>query len=285
MGSPVGENPPIGATIDYVLKSPPSGPVTLEISDASGALVRKFSSADKPRVVDPKSVDIPAAWLKTPEPLSAAPGMHRFVWDLHYEAPAGAGRGPFGMQLNGPWVVPGNYTVRLTVNGRAMTQPLTVRMDPRIHVTTAALQQQFEASREITALMAQDAAARQEADSVRTQLTQVRTRAAAQTQVLAAVDAFEKKLNEVAGLSPRPGALGQENTDETSLQAVDRKLGILAFSVQGADAAPTAGQMAALEQARTALASAVAKWNDLKSTDLPHLNDVLSAAGAATVQP
>ena len=87
---PAGKNPPDGAILYYNLKAAPAGPITLEILDTAGKLVRRFSSQDKAEPADP-AINVPAYWIRPFQSLSTAPGMHRFVWDLH-AAPAGAGR-------------------------------------------------------------------------------------------------------------------------------------------------------------------------------------------------
>ena len=127
------ENPPNGAIIDYYLKTAASGPVTLEILDASGATIRRFSSADPAAAPDPNTLAVNAIWQRVQEPPSAAAGMHRFVWDLRPEAPQGPrGRGGRGGGRGGlPPVAPGSFSVKLDVNGKSYTQPLTVKADPR----------------------------------------------------------------------------------------------------------------------------------------------------------
>jgi photosystem II stability/assembly factor-like uncharacterized protein len=132
------ENPPYGAIIDYYLGSAATGPVTIEILDPSGEMIRRYSSEDRPPPVNPEMLNIPAFWRRTPEPLSTAPGMHRWAWDLR-PTPTGGGRrgggGGGGADIFGrggePRALPGTYTVKLTVNGKAYTQPLVVKMDPR----------------------------------------------------------------------------------------------------------------------------------------------------------
>ncbi len=97
--------------------------VTLEVLDATGKVVRQFSSADKPEPVNPKELNVPMYWVRPARTLSAAPGMHRFVWDLTYPAPDvlehdypisatyhDTPRYPLGAA-----VLPGKYTVKLTV--------------------------------------------------------------------------------------------------------------------------------------------------------------------------
>ena len=153
---PVGENPPDGAILDYVLGAAPRAPVTLEILDRSGALVRRFASDDPPEpLVEP--LVVPAFWARPPRVLPATPGMHRFVWDLRlppphalaHEYPISALPGDTPKGPLGPSVVPGDYTVRLTVDGTALTRPLTVKMDPRVTMSSADLAAQFALLRRI----------------------------------------------------------------------------------------------------------------------------------------
>jgi photosystem II stability/assembly factor-like uncharacterized protein len=132
------ENPPTGAIIDYYLKAGASGPVTLEILTASGQTVRRYSSADPVTPVDVNALAVNAVWQRTAEPMSAAPGMHRWVWDFRPQPPEGGrGRGGRGGGGGGggrggpPPVAAGSYSVRLTVNGQNHTQPLTLKPDPR----------------------------------------------------------------------------------------------------------------------------------------------------------
>ena len=135
---PEADNPPGGAVIDYYLKTAASGPVTIEILNAGGSVIRRYSSSDPPPVVDVNTLAVNLAWSRLPEPLSAAAGMHRWVWDFRPDAPAG-GRGRGGRGAGGggggrggpPPVATGAYSVRLTANGKTLTQPLTLKPDPR----------------------------------------------------------------------------------------------------------------------------------------------------------
>ena len=133
---PWAENPPTGAIVDYYLKSAPNGPVTLEILGASGNVVRRYSSADPMTPIDPNTLVTNAIWQRPVESLAATAGMHRFVWDFR-PTPTATGRGGRGGGGGGggrggpPPSAPGAYTVRLTVNGKPYTQPLTIKSDPR----------------------------------------------------------------------------------------------------------------------------------------------------------
>jgi hypothetical protein len=129
------ENPPTGAIIDYYLKSAATGPVTLEILNAAGTVVRRYSSSDPVPPVDVNKLATNAIWQRSQESLASSAGMHRFVWDFRPQpAPAGTGRpggGGGGRGGGAAPVLPGRYSVRLTANGASTTQPLTVRPDPR----------------------------------------------------------------------------------------------------------------------------------------------------------
>ena len=135
---PAAENPPTGAILDYYLKTAAGGPLMIEILNASGATIRSYSSSDPVPVVDPGTLAVNAIWQRGQEPPSTTAGMHRFVWDLHPDPPAG-GRGGRGGRGGGggggrgglPPVAPGSFSVKLTVNGQSYIQPLTVKPDPR----------------------------------------------------------------------------------------------------------------------------------------------------------
>ncbi|MEA2490360.1 MAG: hypothetical protein QOH21_2152, partial [Acidobacteriota bacterium] len=151
---PAGQNPPDGAILDYWLPTPVSD-VTLEVLDGSGQVVRRFSSGDAaPAPQDTNNV--PWYWIRPARVPSAAAGMHRFVWDLHYTPLAQPPTYPIAAvpfntppDATSPWVLPGTYTVRLTAGGKTSTQPLVVQMDPRVKTPAAGLAQQFALSMEM----------------------------------------------------------------------------------------------------------------------------------------
>ena len=159
--TPAGQNPPDGAIVDYYLDADARGPVTLEIYTATNRLVRRFASTDTPEPINEKDLAVPMYWVRQPRVLPATKGHHRWVWDLHYPAPDAfehdypisaiyrdTPRGPEGVLA-----VPGTYTLRLTVDGKAYTQPLTLKMDPRASITPLGLQQQFTLGTKIVAMM------------------------------------------------------------------------------------------------------------------------------------
>ena len=151
---PMGQNPPDGAMIDFILDTETYGPLTLEIFDVKRKLVRRFSSADKPEVIDETKQAYPTYWFRAPRTLPTKAGMQRFVWDLRYAPPEGFPR-TFPISAiyrdtpsdpEGPLVPPGAYTVRLTVGTKQMEQPLEIRMDPRVKASPSDIQKMFDAS-------------------------------------------------------------------------------------------------------------------------------------------
>ncbi len=137
------ENPAGGATIDYILGPDSQGPVTLEfVSNATGEVVRRYASTDKP-AAPPTDLPIAPRWFHPTPVLSAAPGIHRFNWDLRYKE-SGNGNPDDEDDIAGPFIIPGSYTVRLTTaDGKHYTQPLRVIPDPRSAATPTDWQQQF----------------------------------------------------------------------------------------------------------------------------------------------
>ncbi len=131
---PQAPNPPNGAYIDYYLKAAPAGPVTLEIQDAAGAVLRTFSSAPAPQVgAGGRIPSTSALWRPAPEPFSAAAGMHRVAWTFANGGRGGGGGfgGGGGGRGGSGTPVAGAFTAKLTVNGKSYSQTFTVKPDPR----------------------------------------------------------------------------------------------------------------------------------------------------------
>ena len=148
---PRAENPPDGAMIDYYL-SRDATTVTLEILNATGRVLRRFGSTD-PTPSPTDAGNWPRYWFRPAAAPSAKAGLQRFTWDLHYARPSSECSLPIsGTPYNtkcepeGPWVMPGVYTARLTVDGAVQSQTFTVRMDPRVNTSGSALKQQHDLS-------------------------------------------------------------------------------------------------------------------------------------------
>ncbi|HEY5218960.1 MAG TPA: hypothetical protein VIJ16_04080, partial [Gemmatimonadaceae bacterium] len=271
---PAGQNPPDGAIIDYYINEAASSPVTLEILNASGHLVRRYASNDQPDVTQKEidALNVPAYWVRPPQILSAAAGTHRWVWNLHYPDPSvlaheypisaiphDTPRLPLGTS-----VLPGKYTVRLTVNGKRYTQPLIVKMDPRVHATSADLQEQFALSMRIAAMIERDFTAIAEARALHVQLDSAKLRATS-PDVRAAIDSLDARVN------------------AQSVTRLNGQLSSLLGTIDGVDARPTTQAAAAVTTLQRALDQAIAEWAKVKGPALTALNARLKSAGMPTI--
>jgi hypothetical protein len=288
---PAGQNPPDGAIIDYYLGAAASGAVTLEILDSAGALVRRYASTDPVEPVDPL-LAVPAYWVRPPHPLSSQAGMHRFLWDLHY-TPLAGGRSGYGMQaivhdtppsITSIWVMPGRYTVKLTAGGKSYTQPLTVKMDPRVRTPLAGLQQQFTLSKQMYDDIVKTSKALEQIRTMRAQLGPLREKAGPGTTA-DAMAAFDQKLVALGGAAGggRGGGRGAVAAGPDTLASVSSSLTQLMRLLESADVAPATQAVAAAADRRAALAKLVERWNALLSRDLADLNTRLQQANLPAV--
>ena len=279
---PQASNPPNGALIDYYLKADAPAPVTLELIDAQGQSVRRFSSADTPPKVDLQTMPISPEWTPTEVMLSNRAGMHRFVWNLKHALPkALAGNGMYRfMNGDGLWALPGQYTVKLTVAGKSYSQPLEIKEDPRISISRAALQAQYDLGKRIESERLKIAAVSAQAAKQRVQLSRVRDKASG--DLARKIDAAIKKIDAVAGTKPEndpANSVGLPTTDFVSLLYLQGAYANLAASVDGADAAPSSGKIETMAKYQKVLGHALAKWQGIEAQDLPLLNGELKSGG------
>jgi hypothetical protein len=291
---PLAANPPDGAVIEYFLPHDAKHAVTLEVLDGGGKVVRRYASDDPS---DPPADElarelIPAYWLKPPRVLPASAGMHRWVWNLRYAAPVSTEHGyPISAvphatprQPEGPLALPGSYVVRLTVDGRKLEAPLTLKLDPRVQVPAGALADQLRLASELAGLLTESSEVVLNAQSEQAQLKALRPSgpaaqavAAYEGRVTALLEAKESK--ETAGAKPEKS----ETPSRSLLPEVQGHISSLYGELQRGDAAPTAAQMAAAAAAREAFAGLLADWRKVQA-DLPDLNRQLKAAGLSPVR-
>jgi photosystem II stability/assembly factor-like uncharacterized protein len=282
------ENPPVGAMIDYYLKSTARAPLVIEILDAKGEVIRRYSSEDKTPPVKPETLIFPASWRPAPQPPSAAAGMHRWIWDLHYAPAAGDSHimgDEFVVAPRGVTALPGTYTVKLTVEGKSYSQPLIVKMDPRITTSLYELRKQFDAATEVSRRQSEIAKAQHSVGQLLSQARQLRSQVEGNAALDAALDALIQKAEDIAGAPQAPYGLvpskaPKEQPDLTSLSA---KFVHIFSAVNGGDATPTADAMQAFATAQTDLASVMAKWTAVVTSDLPAVNIELKKVGLAPI--
>jgi photosystem II stability/assembly factor-like uncharacterized protein len=264
---PLAQNPPTGAVIDYYLKEKTKGPVRLEIFGQDGQLVRRFASNDLLPKTNPNDVPIATEWIHDEAPLSAEAGMHRFVWDLHYAPPPGVRRSFYGPA--GPWVLPGNYTVTLTANGKSSSQPLVLAMDPRVKTPREDVVRQFQGASRVAAMLGEVADARQQAEDLRKKVAEAGKQAANNTELVASLKDLDQRITELLGTENREefGVFGLHLPDgkPTSLRHVAAALTGLLFIVESADAAPTSDASEAIEKWRATATETLGRWKSLNS--------------------
>jgi photosystem II stability/assembly factor-like uncharacterized protein len=306
-----GENPPPGAIIDYYLPATTSSAVKIDILDAAGAIVRSYSSDDPVRHPDPaldsaaynrlcqhtstaRNCALPLDWPAPPMVISTDAGMHRVGWDLHY-APIGDDSAPaFGTEtddegavpnrtypvVGAPWAPPGVYSVRLTAAGKSYTQPLTLKLDPRVRTPAAGLARLVTLTRTMYqgARTSHEAHERARALVARLDSLQGGEVAAYKTQVEAIAPAPEK------GKTDGPPARGTEKAPEAeTLKSVSDAMLRAAMAMQNADVTPTAREVAACDRGEAHFRVVIQRWTVLETTGLAALNAKRRAAGQSPV--
>jgi photosystem II stability/assembly factor-like uncharacterized protein len=219
--------PAPGALIDYYLPTTPAGPVTLEILNASGDVLRSFSSeglaAGAGEARDPEQPRTERAGM-TRVPKRA--GANRFAWDLRYPGSPAPDK---TRGAAGPRVVPGKYQVRLTVGEVPETRPLEVRVDPRVAadgVTQADLEEQLALSLRVRDL-ANDA--RQTAIRIRQARQDAGTKGAGAAATLQKLEALEARLVSAQGPYPQPMLIDQLGNLSRMISAADQRIGRSTF--------------------------------------------------------
>ncbi len=266
---PAGENPPDGAIINYYLKSQPASPVTLEILDANGAVVRRYSSTDLPEPIDP-ALNVPTYWVRPPRILASGPGLHRFVWDFRYpDPPASEHDYPISAVYRdtprvpqGVLALPGPYTVKLTVDGKSTTQPLEIRMDPRVPTPPEGLAEQFALAMRISAALEKNDRALKSVRAYRAKLKERIAKASdpAEREKFEALDAKASALEGVR--SGRRGRRGAATAEMDFGRIAGALLGLLDI-VESTDAAPTMQAVTATGDVEKALHAALARWESV----------------------
>ena len=254
---PAGQNPPDGAILDYHL---PRGveEVSLEILDAAGELVRRYSSSDPVESLDPDTLPHPTYWIRTPQELGTSAGHHRFVWDLRYPPPPGAKRqlsiaavhGMTPSQPSGPFVPPGRYTVRLTAAGQLAEQSLDVRLDPRVSLDPEGLELQTDLSMRCYQAYQRLQRIREEIDADLESATGLRRQT------------IETLRGE--GMPEEPdtlyGSIYASRVDDETIVGLQEKLLFMLSLLQSADARPTTQARAAVEALERTVAGVANRW-------------------------
>jgi photosystem II stability/assembly factor-like uncharacterized protein len=304
---PAGENPPPGAILDYFLAEDARGPVTIEILDAGGQVVRRYASTDPvpnpAPAIDPVAYNrlcqenptapdcsVPLYWPAPPMVVSAKSGMHRIWWDMRYD-PVGESGGRGGATgavprrtypaATSPWAPPGSYTVRLTADGRSTAQPLHLVLDPRVKIPPMALSRLTSLTSEMYDL------------SKRLRRAYESARALSSRLEAASGDGVAAFKTSVDALAPPPAAAGTGRGGRggppaadipPTLSSASASALAAAMAMQGAETAPTAREVEACNVARAQGRAVLSRFTTLTTTELAALNAKRKAAGLPEIR-
>jgi photosystem II stability/assembly factor-like uncharacterized protein len=281
--TPHGDNRPDGAIVYYYLSSTPKE-ISLEVRDAKGNVVRRFTDKASPR--DPRPKNVPEWWFEPLDALSTKHGLNRFVWNLQWPHPdalafsfrgapldyieytlpdhAVAGKTPIS-QPPGPFVVPGQYEVLLTVDGKTYRQPLTVMLDPRVRVSQGDLEAQLELARQMDEWMNITYQSYDDIAALRASLTSLQKTAGMNKAVIDAAQALAKELDQIQnGTSAEPG-----------FGAINRDVSRYVTMVQSGDMRPAESALENAKSVCSALRNDLINLRRISSEKLPALNQTL----------
>jgi len=282
---PVGSNGPQGAVFDYWLPEAPKGEVTLEVLDEQGTLIRRLSSkpADRGPEQPPEWVDV----VRPMDQLSAMAGLNRFVWDLRHAEPVQI-PGAFyqGLPPWGPLVLPGAYTLRLTVNGKSLTQAFEVVNDPRSPAKAADLRATLDLSLKSRALIDDLHRTVNEIRTTRTQLKTIGSHLgsdAPSRELTADLKALETRMTAVEGELIQV-KLGSSEGMLRFPAMLNEQLDSFRYSIE-ADSAPTRAQLDLYEAFSKRLKAQLQIWQGLVAGDIPALNRKILSGNLVLIDP
>ncbi len=262
---PAGKNPPDGAALDYYL-SKNAKEVRIEIADSKGETIALFSNQDKLEIVDSLSMAHPTYWARPEKSISTEPGHHRFVWDLRYAAPKGAQRqyAIAAVYHNtasspvGPFVHPGEYVIKLSVDGEVQEKKISVRLDPRVTISEADLTLQTKYSATCYQAYNQLQKIRETIDE-KLANQKMKWPKGKKEQVIA----FRG-----SGLPDNPdvlyGSISATSLENETLVSLQEKLLFLMVLLQNADAKPTSQAMAGVDTLSKRMEEMISRWSAFK---------------------
>ena len=289
---PHAANVPYGALVYYYLSRQPDGPIELQIFDDHNNLVRTISSTLPPPI---EGAEYPHYWLATPESrsLSTQAGLNRINWNLYYDDPP-ALRHDLENQMNmtegsttpgphGPQVIPGVYTLKLTVSGKVYTSTVTVINDPRVGQSPEVMAD-LRSQNKLTLLsvqgMKQSFEGHDEVNAVSSQLASL-LHGNPPDDVAKQAKTLDASLAEIGGVVPPPGGRGPNRRppDPTAIQSfadLNNSYNTMVSMIQvGLDMAPTPTQIATWESDCANYNRTLAAWNGMQQ-QIKDFNAVLS---------
>ena len=256
-----GENPPDGAMIDYYLNEQAQD-IKLEITHSynrgdgtgRGTLIRSYTNKDTLYKIP--DVNYPHYWIRPQKILSTDPGHHRFLWDMKYASlnlpvsyPISATYMNTEPNQTAPWVMPGTYTVTLTIDGKVYTQTFTIKMDPRVKTSSANLQLQHD-------LSLQCYNRRKECMKI---LDEIRSYRSSLRSGITNPEELNKKDKEAAVLDSTP-----QSINEWSFGRLNNGFASVFGALQDSDTPPTTQMINAVKELNQQMIVLKKKWENLK---------------------
>jgi hypothetical protein len=184
-------------------------------------------------------------------------------------------------------VVPGKYQIKLTAGGKTYSANAEIQGDPRVNVSQAELEKQYELAMKIRDRVNAGDEAVNQIRSVRGQLDGLKKRlgdSASAKQVVEAADALKKKLDAIEEKIIQPKSKSGEDPLNYPIQVVDQLMA-LQGTVESADAAPTAGSYAVFDELNPKLEAQLASWKEVQAKDLAALNELIQKSNVPAIAP
>jgi hypothetical protein len=291
---PYALNPPDGVIIYYSLAAKPSAPITLDVIDAWGALVRHMSSTPSTPVAEAAQPPEPNFWIAPSEALPNSVGTNRTNWDLRYDPPPAfthtfeinANPGLTPPSPEGPLALPGVYTLKLSVDGKSYTQHTTVKNDPRSPAKTSDLRAQHDLQMKLYQGAKESWDAYNQIAIVRGAVAE-HTHGTAPSDIVAAATALDAKL---VALSGTPGGRGRGGSGAPGTTppppdfvAINGAMSRQLTTLENGDMAPTEAMRKGYLAECSNLKTALANWKTINTGDLPALNAILARTNAKPI--
>ena len=247
--------------------------VKIEILDSAGSVIRAYPPKHPP---EPEADENPFATSGGDE-IPTEAGINRFVWDLHYEGAPRIPHSPlWGGSTDGPLALPGDYKVRLTVDGKSQEQSFKIVPDPRLKITADDLKKQFDLMRQILGKVTRVHDAVRQIRDIRAQMTTLNKRLKEEknpdAKALAdAGNALDKKMTTVEEALIQTKAKSGQDVLNYPIQ-LNNLLVALGGVVSSADAAPTKQDYEMFEDLGRQADAQLAVWSDIVKTDLVAYN-------------
>jgi photosystem II stability/assembly factor-like uncharacterized protein len=272
-------NPPTGASIHYYLKKKPQGDLKLEVLDANGTLVTSLSSKAEPQEDGEEGRRQGRGGFGGRTRLPAEGGINRAVWNLTYTGPTsikGAMSWPAAPPV-GPLATPGLYTLKLSVDGKTLTQTLRIQPDPRVSISSADLDEQLKLALSVrdeishlSEMVSQIRSLKQQLSSKQSLWKENRKAESLLklgTDLVAKLDALEGRLHNPNAKIP------YDLLAEHGGAKLYSQLNNVLFAIVGSDGAPTQGMRDAAAENVRELKKLDDEFKSLIAGDLAQINE------------